>query len=171
MTAPILTAERLREMLSYSPETGLFVWRHCESMRKSRNSRVAGKPAGNRHSEGYLTISFGRDNLYAHRMAWLYVYGELPKGIIDHINGIRTDNRIANLRDTTRAVNMQNYRAASKNSKSGLLGAYYNKSSKRYNSELTISGRRIRLGSFDTAEEAHAAYVKAKRRHHPGCTI
>lgn len=166
-----LTAEKLRTLVEYDESTGLFTWKYVDGARPCVNSRKAGKTAGSLHSEGYLTINIDRRNLYAHRLAWLYFYGEWPRGIIDHINGNRRDNRISNLRDTTRSVNVQNYRSAAKNSKSGLLGAYYHKKSGKFKPEITISGVRLRLGVFDTAEAAHDAYIKAKRSHHPGCTI
>jgi len=113
-----ITKDRLCEALSYDQETGMFRWVSC-SARNVKN----GDAAGTIDSKGYRTIRVDYVVHKAHRLAWLYVYGELPSGVIDHINGDRGDNRIANLRDATHAINCQNVRKANKNNTSGLLGA------------------------------------------------
>jgi hypothetical protein len=102
----------------------------------------------------------------AHRLAWMYVYGRWPaKGLdIDHINGNRQDNRIANLREVTRGQNMQNQRRASSRSTTGLLGVL--RKSRRFAAHITADGRTHCLGTFDTPEEAHRVYMDAKSRLH-----
>jgi hypothetical protein len=108
----------------------------------------------------------------AHRVAWVHFYGGWPKNVIDHINGDKTDNRIANLRDVPHALNMHNQRAASAhNKRSSLLGAHWHKNGGRWRSNITVAGVTRHLGCFDTEQEAHAAYVEAKRSLHAGCTI
>lgn len=163
-----LSAERLRELLHYDPETGVFVWLVGRSgVKKSRNS-VAGGSDG----QGYQRIKI--DGVYygAHRLAWLYVTGKFPNGVIDHIDGCRTDNRFANLRSVSRRINRENQRSASSSSKTGLLGVCApNKSSKRYGAMIGTKGRRIMIGRFDTPELAHEAYVEKKRLLHEGCTL
>ena len=87
----------------------------------------------------------------------------------DHINGIKTDNRIANLRSVSMTVNLQNMRKANRDSLSGLLGAHKKRS--HWESRIRVDRKQIHLGIFETPEEAHAAYLAAKRLHHSGCTI
>ena len=90
---------------------------------------------------------------------------------IDHINGNRTDNRIANLRAVTRGGNMQNQRRAHASNTSGLLGVYYKPKNKKWAAQIQANKKRMNLGLFKTAEEAHTAYLKAKRELHDTCTI
>ena len=148
-----LTAARLRE-LHYDPETGVFTHRRT------------GKPAGNALPDGRLRICVDYRSYKAHRLAWLYVHGDWPNGCVDHINRDPSDNRIANLRDTTKAENTQNVTAARKSSRLGLLGV--RKVWRRYAARIKADGQERHLGYYDTPEEAHAAYLGAKRELHPG---
>lgn len=156
-----LTAERLREVLDYNPETGVFTWRVSNGKRA-----VAGQLAGGISRNGYVRISIDDARHYAHRLAWLYVHGVWPKGQIDHINGAKTDNRIANLREATNAQNGQNRRTARADSQSGLIGVYLHPISGRWGAEIVRDGQKHSLGYFDTPEAAHAAYLAAKRELH-----
>lgn len=158
-----LTAETLRELLSYDPITGEFRWRVTKSA-QAKIGTIAGC-----ESHGYRQIGIFRKPYKSARLAWLYVYGEWPKHDIDHINGIRDDNRISNLRDVTRLVNCQNRRIAKSGSWAGLLGVSKNK--KRWSAKIRAGGRQICIGTFDTPEQAHEAYILAKRELHPGCTL
>ena len=161
-----LTAERLRELLHYDPETGVFTWR----VNRGRTAK-AGSQAGSPH-DGYVQITVDGREYKAHRLAWLYVHGVWPVGQIDHRFGIRNDNRIGELRDVTPSVNSQNQRIAKRSNKSsGLLGAYWHNVSNKWMAHIGVAGKKIHLGMFDTAEAAHAAYIEAKRRLHAGCTI
>lgn len=160
-----LTVGMLKDALEYDPDTGVFV-------RKVRSSNVkAGSVAGSiRH--GYTVINVHGKRYLAHRLAWLYVYGGWPCLYIDHINGNGLDNRISNLRLASDRMNRENLRAArSDNKSSGLLGAHWSAYHKKWKSHIRTGGRLIHLGYFATKEEAHAAYLEAKRRLHPGCTI
>ncbi len=160
----MITQEELQRKLSYSAETGVFLWRN------SFCAIRAGDVAGCVNQCGYRQIRLGDKTYKAHRLAWLYVNGDWPKGQIDHINGDRSDNRVTNLRDVSGLVNSQNRRRPQKNNKSsGLLGAH--KSKKRWASFIGINGKARRIGLFDTPEEAHEAYLTAKRQLHEGCTI
>jgi hypothetical protein len=163
MSKTELTAERLRELLNYDPETGVF----------TRLVRAANKKAGDRagcaRGDGYLLIRVSGSLYLAHRLAWFYVHGAWPANKIDHIDGVRDNNRIDNLRDATDAVNSQNIRSARAGSASGLLGASKHKRS--WSATIETGGVRHRLGTFSTPELAHGAYLGAKRNMHEGCTI
>ena len=162
----MINADKVRELLDYSESTGEFRWR-------KRVSRTAkGTVAGKLKPNGYVSIGISKRNYLAHRLAWLYVHGEMPSGQIDHINGVRNDNRIANLRDVTRSENCQNIRAARKDNKScGLLGATWCKRDRRWVAGITVNGKRKSLGCHDTAEQAHQAYLTAKAKFHPSSTL
>lgn len=166
MAAADLTAARLRELLSYDPDTGTFRWRY------SRQKAKAGSVAGSLHrTAGYILIGIDGHHHYAHRLAWLYTTGGWPSNTIDHIDGDRKNNRWSNLRDVPHSVNVENVRKPRRHSASQLLGARQCKKSGRWDSHITINKRLIYLGSFATAREAHEAYLAAKRERHAGCTI
>lgn len=124
---------------------------------------------GSRHSAGYRVTRFDAEVVHIHRLAFFLVEGEWPECQVDHINGNRADNRWCNLRKVSAETNMQNLRQATSASSSGLLGAYTY--GHRWRSQIRTQAGLVNLGTFDTAEEAHQAYLKAKRIHHPGCTI
>lgn len=167
MVKPDISQKELQELLEYAPETGVFTWK------VSLNSRGrAGSPAGCLNSDGYVCIGI-RGKLYvAHRLAFLYMLGNFPEQQADHINGIRTDNRWANLRQLTLKENTQNRRRAPPTNKSsGVLGVTKNAKGLPWRARIKVDGKKVGLGSFATLEEASAAYVEAKRRMHPGCTL
>lgn len=155
-----LTAARLRELLHYDPETGVF------TSRVVRNQLRPGQPVGYLNDQSYIWFIVDCRYYKAHRAAWLYMTGEWPKHQIDHINRVKDDNRWANLRDVPAAVNSQNRRHSSK---SGLLGV--SPDGRRWRTQISVGGVDKWLGRFDTPEEAHAVYLEAKRRLHEGCTI
>lgn len=160
----MISAERLRELIEYGPETGIFVWR------VRRSGVTAGAVAGSPHSHGYQQIRVDGTIYLSHRLAWLHFYGVWPTGQIDHRDGDRANNRIANLRDVTRSVNGQNQRRAMSTNKScGLLGV--NSHQGRWRARIRIDGKYRCLGLHDTPELAHDAYITAKRIYHEGCTI
>lgn len=151
----------LCSMLDYNPDTGIF------KNAITRNSRApAGKIAGYIDRTGYIQIRIAGRNYLAHRLAWFYVHGVWPIGIIDHRNGIKSDNRISNLSDTSSYHNQQNQRHAHCDSKSGLLGVYWHKSDNAWRAIITTNGKRKYLGNYKTAEEAYSAYLKEKLKHH-----
>lgn len=157
-----LTADRLRELLSYDAETGIFRWRMARG-----SSAKAGDAAGRRESLGYIQIGVDGRRYMAHRLAWLATHGEWPQGEIDHINGDRDDNRLTNLRQATRSQNLQNLRRARSDSRSGLLGASWDAASGAWKGQIQVEGKKKHLGLFDTAEAAHRAYLAAKAELHP----
>jgi hypothetical protein len=158
-----LTSERLREVLGYDPDTGLF------TRRLARSGFQVGAVAGCLDGYGYTAIKIdGR--LYAgHRLAWFWVHGIWPANNIDHINGDRADNRIHNLRDVPTSTNCQNQRRAQFHNKTGFLGVSPNRG--RFRAAIWLGGKYLHIGVFDTPEQAHEAYLTAKRRLHDGCTI
>lgn len=156
----MLTQERLKELLRYDPETGIFV----RLVYTSSNAQ-AGSIAGCKMNTGYIKITVLNIAYLAHRLAWLYVYGEFPNGQIDHINNIKTDNNICNLREVSNAENAQNKRNHNSNNKLGILGVSMSKG--KFKAGIRINRRGINLGTFATKELARDAYVLAKRKIHP----
>lgn len=168
MATSDLTLERLREVLHYDPETGIFTW----LVRKALWMKGAGNEVTCRGNHGYIDVRVDGKRFLGHRLAWFYMTGKWPLGQIDHINGIRGDDRWKNLRDVSHSDNQQNRRLPARNNRStGLLGVGFDKRYNKFRARIFYGGRCYGLGYYDTAEEAHAAYVAAKRLHHPGCTI
>jgi hypothetical protein len=147
-----ITQERLKELLHYDKNTGLFM--------------KSGRKVGWVNEGGYIRIDLDRKKYYAHRLAWLYVHGSFPKFQIDHINGCKEDNKISNLRDVQDFENKQN-RGGNKNNRSGYVGVYFDTSINRYRARIGINGKQRNLGSYETPWEAHEAYKKAKAEIHP----
>lgn len=160
----MLTQERLKELLHYDPETGLF--KNIAPRKKVKPNSIAGHLDP---SIGYVGITIDKRKYYAHRLAFLYMTGSFPKNIVDHVDGDGANNKWKNLRDVSRTINQQNIKRASKISSTGLLGAY--KKRNKFCSAIKVNKIIVRLGSFDTALESHIAYVNAKRKYHEGCTI
>lgn len=156
---PPLTAERARELLHYDPETGILRWRI------RRGPKRAGSIATRSTSAGYIRVGLDCRTYYAHRVMWLMQTGEWPDKEIDHINGVRTDNRWANLRHATHAQNGRNRRRQRDNT-SGFTGVYLHKPTKRWRARINVAGKRISLGYHDTPELAHAAYAGATKAHY-----
>jgi hypothetical protein len=163
-----LTAERLRAALIYDPETGDFTRRVAVAKFK------AGERAGSIDKRGikrYVRVRIDQEDHYAHRLAWLYVTGQVPAGEIDHIDGDSLNNRINNLRDVPGLINRQNIRGPHADSLTGVQGVSWVKAKCRWRASITVNRRARCIGLYDTIDEAHAAYVAEKRRLHPGCTL
>lgn len=160
----MITQEYLKSVLYYDPNTGLFTW-ICK--KKIKNNK---KYAGYKDKDGYLIITINGKAYKAHRLVFMYVYGIKPKKEVDHINGIVDDNRLINLREANKSSNLQNQKRAHKNNLStGLLGAH--KQNNLFTSCIRHNGKQIHLGCFKTAEDAHNAYIEAKRKLHPYGTL
>ena len=157
----MLTAERLRELVDYDPETGVFTWR----VGRGGTAR-AGTRAGHLRPDGYRDIEIDHMQYREHRLAWLYVHGRWPSDQLDHVNGAPADNRLTNLRECTHAENQQNRRRHTNNT-SGHVGVSWYERDGTWKAEITIGGRSKHLGYFTTAEEAGAAYREAKKQLHP----
>ena len=158
-----LTAERLRELLAYDQDTGVFTWKVNVSNVK------AGGVAGGHNTKGYTHIKIDGRKHSAHRLVWLYAHGEWPPAEVDHINGIKADNRIVNLREATRSENAHNLRKSHADSKTGFLGVA--PSYGKFKAHIMVDGKKKHLGYFPTPEEAHAAYLAAKRQLHSHNTL
>jgi hypothetical protein len=145
----MLTQEELKSLVNYDQETGLFTWKvKRQGKIKSNLGWITDK--------GYVEICIAGKRLKAHRWAWFYVYGELPKQI-DHINCNKTDNRLCNLRIVTNKQNHEN-RGAQKNNTSGFKGVTHFEN--KWRSQIMHNRKNYYIGLFDTAEEAHIAYKK-----------
>lgn len=159
-----ITQDELKTFVYYDPETGLF------KNLISRQARLAGVIKGSLVKGGYLSTMIMGKSYLLHRIAWLYIYGVLPKNGIDHIDGNKANNQIKNLREATDKQNMQNLRVPKKHNKLGVLGVSKNGSG--FRAELTIDGNKNRLRkSFKTLNEAKNQYLKWKREFHEYCTI
>lgn len=169
MADKILTAERLREVLDYDPETGVFTRKVRLAQRHHVGDRADFIVTGG-GLKGYYRVSLFSKRYLAHRLAWLYVHGHWPENEIDHRDGDPSNNRIGNLRDVATAINAQNKRNARSDNKSGLLGVT-TFGDGRFRASVHKDGRRVHVGMYETPEDAHAAYLKTKRKIHPGCTI
>ncbi len=152
-----LTAEYLRSVLHYDPETGLFTWKV-----RAANRVKVGDAAGCPNGDGYLHIKVQSRLYKAHRLAWLYMNGEWPKDQLDHINRNRSDNRIANLREVSHKQNQQNAGKSSTNT-SGHTGVSWNKQNSKWRALIMHNRKLIHLGYFATLEEALSARKAAEK--------
>lgn len=166
--ADMPSVDLIKSLLSYDAETGVIVWIGPASR---NNLRKRGDIQGTREKGGHLHIRlgeeyFGRRNIYSHRIAWALHYGQWPAEDIDHINGDKADNRISNLRQCTRRQNKYNSKVRA-DSGVGLKGVTRRRRKHLpYSAQIVAQGVRYYLGSFATAEEAHAAYGEAAKRLH-----
>jgi hypothetical protein len=163
--AEMITAERARELLTYDVTTGCVAWK------VARGKVRPGRRAGNNRRDGYHVLRVDGRNVLAHRIAWLIVHGVWPSGDLDHINGDPSDNRLANLRDVSHSVNLQNRRVPQASATSGRLGVTWDKRNKRWQAAIRVGGKTRHIGRFDDIDVAAEAYLAAKRACHAGCTI
>lgn len=157
-----LTQARLKEVLDYCPETGIFVWKRRPEANPRWNGRYPGKPAGGKWVKGrgsYLLIGIDGSQYWAHRLAFLYVLGYLPPKGVDHINGSGMDNRWANLREADDSVNHKNH-ALRVDSRTRVCGVHFHKASKKYTVRVGHNYVYTYGGLFSTIEEAA---IKAKQ--------
>ena len=169
---PETVVDELRARFVYCPLTGIISYRRTS--RGPRKMRVSGQQATWRgHASEYHIIKVTKHVLMAHRAAWMMYTGCVlgREDQIDHINGIRSDNRIDNLRVVSSKLNAQNRRSATTGSSSRFLGVYWIRHSRKWGACIDVDGRNRHLGCFRTEEEAHHAYVVAKREYHQGCTL
>lgn len=151
-----VTREELVKLLSYDPGTGVFRWI------APKRYGLLGKIAGTEQN-GYVLIRINRTGYLAHRLAWLYMRGEFPCAVLDHINRDGLDNRISNLRLASISQNTEN-KSKSKLNKSGHLGVY--PVGRKFAAKITKDHKPHYLGMFDTAERASEAYKQAKKNYH-----
>jgi hypothetical protein len=162
MTA--ITQERLRELLDYDPETGIFRWRVASSPYARHHTYAVGDVAGHSQSRGYLAMWLDGRKYLAHRLAWLYVHGVMPDDDMDHVNRTRTDNRIENLRPASRVQNNGNA-ALPKHNTSGVKGVRWHKQRGKWVAQISIGNRCRYLGIFGSKDDAADAYRKAAQEH------
>ena len=158
----MITQKRLKEVLHYNPDTGLFTWiAHRQGVK-------VGSSAGNTTVQGYRIIGIDGKRYMAHRAAWLYMTGSWPKNQIDHINHIRDDNRIINLREVTHKENKRN-QPINKNNTSGVTGVYWNKPLQMWHPKIMVNSKSINLGTFIDKFEAICARKSANNKYgfHP----
>lgn len=159
-----LTAERLRQLVEYDAETGVFT-------RRGRPRVKAGKVCGHTKPDGRVLICVDGADYRAHRLAWLYMTGEWPIGEIDHRDGNPSNNAFANLRQVDSSTNKENARRPRSDNKTGLLGVFKHTQYDKFCAQIRVKGKRMHLGVFDDPQTAHAAYIAAKRRLHQGNTL
>lgn len=144
MTKQIITQEELKKYLSYNDKTGIFT---------NKNLKVV----GHRDVRGYVYIRLNNVKYSSHRLAWLYMTGSIPKNVIDHINGIKYDNRICNLREATQAQNLLNTSKRKVNT-SGYKCVCWNKANNKWQARGRLNYKLIHLGYFDCPKLASQAY-------------
>ena len=147
--------EHLRNTFTYYPNTGTLI----------RNSN--GRSMDGLDAYGYVQVGYRSKMYKAHRLIWAIMHGEFPAGQIDHINGVRHDNRASNLRVVTQQQNAHNKQRRGKNSKSGYTGVCWNNRAAKWQAGISVGGANVYLGVFATPELAHQAYLEAKKIHHP----
>lgn len=152
-----LSQTDLKELLQYDPVTGEFFWKKNTS---SRN--LVGKPAG--YTKGYVFIRIQKKLHYAHRLAFLYMTGAFPKENVDHINGIRSDNRWINLRNASAQINKKNC-AKYRNNTSGAFGVTWDARKNMWLVRVMVNYKSLHIGYFDTIEEAAQARKEAEMLH------
>lgn len=150
----LLTQEELKELITYDPETGFIKWRKSGHGKSIKPANISD---GSFNMDGYLRLTIKGKNYFNHRLAWLYMTGTFPENQIDHKNGNPIDNRWINLREVTNQQNQFN-----QNRK----GYYFHKPTGKYLSRIMVNGKDVHLGLFDTAKQAHSAYLKAKLKYH-----
>lgn len=155
-----LTQESLKTIITYDRDTGVLRW---------IGGQKADFEAGTLRPNGYRRIRVLGSYYYAHRLAWLYEFGSNPNGQIDHLNGVRNDNRIINLRDVSAATNRENIRIAYASNKTGFLGVSPTKG--KFKAQIKIGEKVVHIGVYTNPQDAHEAYKKRKRELHFGCTI
>jgi hypothetical protein len=145
---PLPTFERVKELLHYNPDLGVFTWL------ANKIGVKAGRIAGCKKDNGYIAIRIDGTLFFAHRLAWLYMTGEAPSEIIDHIDGDRSNNKFSNLREATQKQNSENHQRLLANNTSGYRGVYYQKQTKKWVAQIGHRRKTYNLGSFLTPEDA-----------------
>lgn len=154
----MITQERLKELLVYSPIEGLFFWR-VDRGRLAKRGWVAGSPT----SHGYIGVKIDNKLYKAHRLAFLYMVGRFPVNEVDHINGTKSDNSWANLREATKSQNLLNV-GASKNNKTGVKNVYPAKNG--YRVIVNVNGKQKYIGKYDDLELAELVAIEAADKYH-----
>jgi hypothetical protein len=152
------TPERLRELMDYNPDTGEFTWL------RGRARTARGTVAGHRCPDGYISIKIDREPNLAHRLAWLYMTGEWPSNDLDHRDLNRSNNAWSNLRLASPSLNQANTTKRERNT-TGYKGVVYWPKRGKWSSSIMVRGKRMFLGMFDSAAEAHWHYSEMAKEH------
>ncbi|KVZ27001.1 hypothetical protein WL14_00725 [Burkholderia cepacia] len=158
-----ITRERVAERLTYDAATGQLIWKTAAK----NKAHVIGKPAGRVEANGYWHVKIDNVLYASHRLIWLLAHGEWPKGMIDHIDGDRTNNRLSNLRDVDAKGNGANRNKVRKDCRSGEFGVFEQRS--RWYAYVCRDGRKISLGGYPdkaSAVAARAAFKKSEGENH-----
>lgn len=158
----MITQDYLKTILNYDKETGEWTWKIKKGTRA-----LVGNKAGTLDNTGYIHIAIDRKVYQSHRLVWLYIYGKFPAEFLDHINNIKHDNSLKNLRECTRQQNGIN-RGNQSNNTTGFKGVCWKESLKKYTVRCTYQGKRVHLGCFTLLEDAAKAYEIFSRKHHKG---
>lgn len=150
--------EEIRANFEYHPVSGRITWRVSPRLNVLKGAE-AGCITNKRGENGYRVIGFRKGKILAHRLAWVLYHGEWPEKFIDHANGVKSDNRILNLREATFSQNEHN-RGAQRNSAHGLKGVVWDASKNRWRARIMFDNRRIHVGHFRSKEAAAEAYKK-----------
>ena len=155
----IITQERLKELVHYNKETGVFTslvdWkRYCK----------VGDTLGREANNGYIVLNVDYKQYLAHRLAWLYEHGEFPN-VIDHLDCNKHNNRLSNLKNTTHFDNSKNYQRRRANTTSGQRGVHWNKGSDKWTASIGYDGKSIHLGSFESKAKALEARLEAEKKY------
>jgi hypothetical protein len=158
-----LTQEYLLSKFDYNPDTGIL---NTKVYFDKRGRKWGGVESGYIDNDGYISIGLFNKNHKSHRLIWCMIYGYFPKEI-DHINNIRNDNRLCNLRLANRSENNQNKIKCLSNNLAGFLGVSFDVNRKKYFARIKINGKQKHLGYANNPQDAHNLYIKAKRQLHP----
>lgn len=156
----MLTQERLKELFVYNQDTGELI----VAKNRKGSSKKIGMIAGSITKAGYIEIDIDAKRYTVHRLAFLYMNGKFPDNVVDHINGIKDDNRFSNLVECSQADNRQNVTKLKSTNTTGFTGVFVHKD--KYRAKINIDGKQVHLGEFDTKELASEAYQKAKSSLH-----
>lgn len=152
---------RIKALLSYDPETGLFTWL------VTTGKAIAGSVAGTENDQGYIIIGIEGRRYRANRLAWFFMKGKMPErsNDVDHENRNRSDNRWDNLRDATRTQNNQNAKVRT-NNRSGIRGVSWHGQNKKWDARIRVDGKTVLLGTHDCIAKASKARVDAEKEHY-----
>ena len=161
MAKPNITVERLRELLNYDSQTGVFTWY------VRRKGVLPSRVAGSIKTNGYMHIVIDGRAYRAHRLAWLHFYGKWPTKDLDHKDECKTNNRISNLREVSESANGQNVTAPTSKNKTGVRGVHWVPERRRFLAQLMLDGKHCYRKYFKTLDEAKEGILQAKKKYHP----
>lgn len=152
-----LSVSRLREIMDYNPNEGTFIWR------VARRGVRAGATCGRISVHGYREIGVEGTLYRANRLAWFYVTGNWPQGVVDHVDGDKANDRWSNLRDCSQSQNMGNMAAKRINNTTGHRGVVWDKARGKWRAQICVGGAKRNLGRFSELDAAKQAYANAHK--------